>query len=93
MDKKATELGKVSINKPAWRLIIDAVISVINQIKGDTVEMAIKGITTICFVAIIAFAVVKTITTVTLGGGGIVITIIAIIASAVILGIIWLHDQ
>lgn len=91
--KRATELGEVSVNKPAWRLMIDAVISIINSIRESNVNMLIKGITTVCFVAIVSFAIVKLAITVTLGKGAGVVIFIAIIASAVILGIIWLHDQ
>ena len=91
--KKATEIGEINVAKPVWRVVLDTISSVISQIKGDTVEMAIKGITTICFVGIVAFALVKVATSVSLGGGGIVIMVISIIASAVVLGIVWLHNQ
>ena len=91
--KKATEIGEINITKPAWRVMLDTIANVLSQIKGDTVEMAIKGITTVCFVGIVAFALVKITISVSLEGGGGVVMIISIVASAVVIGIIWLHDN
>jgi hypothetical protein len=57
--KEATQLGKVSVTKPTWRLMIDAVISVINSIRESNVNMVIKGITSICLMAIVSFTIIK----------------------------------
>lgn len=93
MSKEATQLGDISINKPAWRLMIDAVISVINSIKESSVHLIVKGITSVCLMAIVSFTIIKAITIVgAVKGAGIVI-FISIIAATIALAIIWIHDQ
>jgi len=81
MDKKATELGKVSITKPAWRLMLDAAISIMDSIRESSVNLVVKGMT---IVSIFTTGSVYAITTragigdgvTTLGAGVIVLSIV-----------------
>lgn len=50
--KEATKIGDISIKKPAWRLIVDAMISIVNQIRENSLDNMIKGLTIVAIIAI-----------------------------------------
>lgn len=52
MTKEATQLGNVSVNKPAWRLMLDAAIDIMNSVRESSVHLIVKGITIVSIIAI-----------------------------------------
>ena len=91
MDKKATELGNVSVNKPAWRLILDAAIDIMNSIRESSVHLIVKGMTIVSIIAIFTAGSVYALI-IAPGmdiGGGIVFLGACVI---VLLIIIWLNE-